>query len=226
MSHRCFATEDLAAVAVLPPADPRRREAEACPRCAGLLAAVTAFLAGDPQLPAAEREQAERRLAAASAARIGAPAGGSARWPRAAAPRWRLGTGLALATAAGVAMVALLSPDAPVPGGPSGTVRGGGQVGGPAPIAEVAVADTLGPGLPAGSLRLTWPPVAGADRYEIVVIGADLDTLGTLGPWPGPPGVVAAGLLEAAPDGAFARVRALAGGAAVAESRLVPLPAR
>lgn len=215
MSHRCFATEDLAAVAALPPADPRRREAEACPRCAGLLAAVTVFLAGDPQLPAAELAQAERRLAAVRAPR-----------PRAAVSRWRLGAGLALATAAAVATVVLLPPHAPDAGGPSGTVRGGGQVSGPAPIAEVAVTDTLGPGLPPGSLRLDWPPVAGAHRYEIVVIGADLDTLGTLGPWPGPPGVVAAGLLEAAPDGAFARVRALVGGAAVAESRLVPLAAR
>ncbi len=230
MSHRCHAAEDLAALVGLPADDPRRRDVEACPRCAGLLAEVTAFLAGDPELPSDELARAERHLAASLAACAADAAAGTTTVPaappsrrRLADGRWRLGAGLALATAAVLALVALLPPE---PTAPSGQVRGGGHVTGAALLGPVTVADTTATGLPAGSLRLDWPAVADADRYQIVLIGAALDTLGTVGPLTAPPAVVDGDLLAAATDGVYARVRALAKGATLAESRLVPLTAR
>ena len=220
MAHRCCDDNQLAALGALPPDDPRRREAAACPRCGSLLAALDAFLAGDDSLPGDDVRRADAqltefvtgRLAPAARGRAGGASARIAPWQR-----WGLGAGLAAAAA----LVLMLVIDAPTgPSGPSGTVRGGGT--NPAVIGEVTVAE--GGGALAG-VELRWPPVDGAALYEVIVFSAALDTLAVLGPLDEPTAEVPGALL-AAGDGAFCRVRALAAGAAIAVSGLQALTAR
>lgn len=220
MSHRCCDGNELAALGALPPDDPRRREAAACPRCGSLLAALDTFLAGDDGLPADEVQRAGARLsefvtgqlAPAARKRSGGTAGRLAPWQR-----W--GAGAALAAAA--VLVLTLVVDVPLgPNGPSGTVRGGGAI--PAVIDGVSIAERSGART---GFDLRWPRVDGAEQYEIIVFSAALDTLAVLGPFDQPAAEVPDGLL-AAGDGAFCRVRALAEGAAIAASGLQALTAR
>lgn len=205
MKHRCLDLEDLAALALLPRDDARRREAAACPRCDSLMAAAEAFLAGDAAIPEVELAEAGRRLGAAAPTFARRPS-------RSVRTRIRRAGAVIAAVAAVVAAVVVFLPaERPAP---SGTVRGGGHVTGPAALGPVTVAAV--PSDPAGR-RLDWPPVAEADRYDVVLFSADLDTVAVVAAPDGPPVTVTSA------GAAFARVRALAGGAPTAESPLVPL---
>ena len=221
MSHRCCDDNELAALGGLPPDDPRRREAAACPRCGSLLAALDAFLAGDDELPGDEARRAEGRLTEFVTGQLAPEVrrrSGGATGQRAPWQRW--GAGAALAAAA--ALVLMLVIDVPLgptgPTRPSGTVRGGGA--NPAVIGGITVA--VRSGEPAG-FDLGWTAVAGAGHYEVIVFSAALDTLAVLGPADEPNVLVPEGLLA---DGAFCRVRALSDGAAIAVSGLHALPKR
>ena len=220
MAHRCCDDNQLAALGALPPDDPRRREAAACPRCGSLLAALDAFLAGDDSLPGDDVRRADAqltefvtgRLAPAARGRAGGASARIAPWQR-----WGLGAGLAAAAV----LVFMLVTDLPLePRGPSGAVRGGGT--NPAVIVEVTVTARDGE---QGDLGLNWAPVAGAEQYEVVVFSAALDTLVVLGPLDEPAVVVPGGLLSP-DDDVFCRVRALAAGVAIAASGLQALAAR
>jgi len=205
MTHRCLDLESLAALAALPADDPRRLEAAACPRCDSLMAAATAFLAGDETIPEAELADAERRLAAAVPSF-------TRRAPDARRSRLqRLGAVVAAVAAVVVAVLVLVPSGPPTP---SGTVRGGGHVSGLPELGPVTVS-AVSP--ESATHRLDWPAVAAADSYAVVLFAADLDTIATVGVPSGPPVAVDD------PAAAFARVRALAGGTPVAESALLSL---
>jgi hypothetical protein len=233
MSHCCFDDDELAVICSLPPDDPRRGEACACPRCDSLLTAMSAFLAEDEGLPAAERRRADRRLSAFISERLVAHAGpGRAGRPALAGgrtgesrrsrtmPRWRLGAGLAAAAAAVLLIITQMPPG---PTDPSGTLRGGSSPAGAAIVGEVVVSAAKDG--PPGSLRLSWPPVPEADRYLVLVFTATLDTIGIIGPVAEPTAMVESGLLgQVGADGAFCRIQALSGGLAIGASRLQRLP--
>lgn len=223
MTHRCLPDGMLAEVAALPPDDPRRAEAEACPRCGAQLAALRAFLAGDPEIPTAESAAADRVLAEFVATRIVSrpPPAGPARRPvqrpRSFAPR-RLA---AMASVCAVVVLALIltretGDPAPI----------GARLRGEAPVAGAAgiVLQSTGPTAD-GGFELNWRPVAGADHYVVEVFSGDLDTLAVLTPLSRPSARLAAGLLRApaAAGGVLVRVVALAGDRRLAVSPLRPL---
>ncbi len=187
MEHRCLELAELAALLDVPPDDPRRASVAACPRCDSLLRAGAAFLAGDDALSAGERARAEQVLAATLAARLGAedsgvPAGerpaGSARTARARVrSRRRAGWGWGLGLAAVLAGTMILTVRDPgFPAGPTGVLRGGTSTAG----AEAGLLVTVAGPAADGTVRLTWPAVAGAVAYRIELYTAALDTVAVL----------------------------------------------
>jgi hypothetical protein len=226
MTHRCLPDGMLAEIDALSPGDPRRAEAEACPRCGAQLAALRAFLAGDPEIPAAESAAADRALAAFVATRLGsrrpsaAPARPSGRRPRPFAPR-RLA---AMASACAiVALALLLVRDAGDPAPIGARLRGEAPAAGTAAI----VFQQAGPTADGGH-ELNWRPIAGADHYVVEVFSGDLDTLAVLAPLFRPTVRLAPGLLRspAATGGVLVRVMALAGDRRLAVSPLQALTGR
>ncbi len=194
MSHTCLRDEELFDAAASAENARLRREAEACPRCRARLAAFHEFLHPSGVPAGAKPEEADRRLAVAfdTPHRGGRPAGqpttspaGATSGPTGAAPRkaetpvswWRAtgGTrglrGLRLAWA-GAAIVVLIWA-----GHEAGVFeREGGH---PILLREdpggaSCVVETHAPVLDAGgAVRLSWSPVAGADRYDVVIHGED-----------------------------------------------------
>jgi hypothetical protein len=222
MSHRCTQPIELAALVALRADDPRRLEAMACPRCDSLLRAMDTFLEGDASVPPEELAQAKDALASALAAQhVRAPGQRVRRTERADRhnlPRWGWGLGLAAA----VAMVVYLgAPDQLRPARPSGTLRGGATA--PAldlPLSWASADDT-------GQLRLTWPAVTGATRYEVELYSAALDTIGAFTSVAGPSLTIdTAAFGPDGPAGALCRIRAYGAAGPAGASRLVPLPAR
>lgn len=187
MEHRCLEPSELAALLDVPPDDPRRATVAACPRCDSLLRAGAAFLAGDESLPSAELARAEQVLAGALAGRLASTGGAAAPTsaaggsPRASLARgrvprragWGWGLGLA-AVLAGTMFMVTREPG--VPAGPSGVLRGGA----PAPGVAAALTITAAAPAPDGTVRLTWPAVAGAGSYQVELYTAGLDTVAVL----------------------------------------------
>jgi hypothetical protein len=225
MSHRCLEEQELAALLDRPLDDAVRREADACARCASLLAAMSAFLAGDRNIPRVEVDWADLRLSAFVASRLTVVAAG--RPPRRVRvagflerPLWPWGAGVAAVAALLVLIIGQ------VPGtstAPSGTLRGGTSAPDSLFVGEI-VLTAAGEGSPDG-LRLDWPPVPRADHYQVILFTAALDTVGVLGPVAEPTVTVSGPLLKlGGPEGVLCRVRALADGVPVAASRLKKLP--
>ncbi len=232
MSHHCAGPAELARLAALPADDAQRLEAAACPRCDSLLRAQAAFLAGDPSIPADEADRARAALAA-RLAELAAPtakpaparrlrpspvAALPARRSRPAVPRWAWGAGLA----ATVALAILLgAPDGLRPVRPSGVLRGGAG----ATALDLPVAIDVDQGT--GQVRLAWPAVAGATRYEVELYTSDLDTIGAFTAT-GEPSVLVDGAAfgKDGPAGALCRIRAYRAEGAAGASRLAPLPGR
>lgn len=222
MSHRCAQPIELAALVALRADDPRRLEAMACPRCDSLLRAMDTFLEGDASVPPGELAQAKDALASALAAQHVRTPGLRGRRAdqssRHILPRWGWGLGLAAAVAM---VVFLVAPDQLRPVRASGTLRGGATA--PAldlPLAWAEADDS-------GQLRLTWPAVAGASRYEIELYSAALDTIGAFTAAAGPSlAIDPAAFGPDGPAGALCRIRAYGAEGPAGASRLVPLPAR
>jgi hypothetical protein len=234
MDHRCVEPMELAALLALPTDDPRRLEAAGCPRCDSLLRELAAFLDGDAALPELEKIRAERHLAGVLAGAMAVPTGRAAGAVSSVSGRrslgrsrrgrgWGWGPGLAAATAAGVLFILVREPLAPT--GPSGVLRGGSRTASEA--GELTV--TVTAGRSDGTVLLTWPAVAGADRYLVELFSAELDTLALYGPLSEPALEVDAARLRhdgagpGAAAGVLCRVRALGRDGGLAVSRLAGL---
>lgn len=226
MSHRCQPAETLAELLARPAGDPRRVEAEACPRCGALLAALRTFHGGDPRVPAAEADEADRVLAALLAAQGSVAArrdGRRTTVARAASGLWapRPRRLLAAVSAlAAVVVVAFLAREAGDPGSVGARLRGGADPAANGARATIALAPPSS--APGGGLVLDWTPVAGADRYVVELFTAALDTVAVLGPVSSARIEVPAGIVDSprAPGELLAKVRALANGRQVGASPL------
>lgn len=172
--------EDLAALAALPPDDPRRREAEARPGVAARLRAYEEFAAPGDLPPSEKLAEAEERLGALLEREIGVEIPGAVRarpparravlegsWLARllAPPRRPLLAAAVVIVVAGSGLVMTLGrrDSAPVyRGGETTGARGGWE------------ARLVSSPLPSGGVRLTWAPAAGADGYAVVFLSADL----------------------------------------------------
>ena len=232
MKHECSGPAELAALLDLPVEDPQRRAAHACARCDALLRAMTAFLDGDPTVPAAEAAAAEAHLAGALAGLLGqqAPAGARTkiahlppRQRRRGQSGWGWGLGLA-AVLTGIVILGTRPSWLPGDGspGPNGVLRGGEPVAG-APVDMAVTVVSSGE----GELAVSWPAVPGADHYQLELFTTALDTLAVLGPLPEPVATIAADLVagHSGPEGIGILCRGPAAGPAgqVAVSRLAAL---
>jgi hypothetical protein len=166
--------EDLAALAELPPDDPRRVAFERTPHGRALLAAYRSFAAGDESAPGARPDEAETALTALLHETISGGPGAAGGAASAAAPvrvlrpaRWS-GWASGLAAAAALAVVAglWLARDAerPQPARQRGAV------------ADSTAAAFVGHAvrLPDGVVELQWERRAGADGYEVEFFDAGL----------------------------------------------------
>lgn len=225
MTHRCLPDGMLGETLALPLDDPRRAAAEACPRCGARLAALDAFLAGDPDLPADEAAAADRALAEFVATGLG-PRPQPPQPPRPARAARRFAPRHFAATAslcAAVALAVLLARDAGDPAPIGARLRGEAPVAGAAAIELVQGGPTAD-----GGRALNWRPVAGADHYAVALFSGDLDTLAVLAPLARPTVTLDPALLRAAAaaGGALVRIEALAGDRRLAVSPLLPLSVR
>jgi hypothetical protein len=185
-------------------------------------------------LPDAEKIHAERHLAGVLAGAMAVATKRSAGAASAVGGRrtlgrsrrgrgWGWGLGLAATTAAGVLFLVAREPLAPT--GPSGVLRGGSRAASGA--GELTV--TVTAGRSDGQVLLTWPAVAGADRYRVELFSTELDTLAVYGPLFELALVIDAvrlrddGTGPGAAAGVLCRVRALGRDGELAVSRLAGL---
>lgn len=179
--HECFGPEDLDALLEAPPGDPRRTEAEACPRCATNLASYARFLSPKTH-PGADLDDARRRLRTFVEREIeGGQAGEPnqvsdpkrrpvrlrAWWPRQlAGPVWA-----AAAIVVAIGAVALFRSQM---GGGRDVLRGG-----PAPRegASGVIESFPAAALPSGSWQLRWRTAPNAVRYEVELLTVALESL-------------------------------------------------
>lgn len=170
---RCIPIEELARVRDLPEGSPERVHAAECPRCRARLLALAEFERGDAALPeVAGAGRAHAKLDAlidslTSPAPAGAPAGARAERPESwlarlfAPPAARFAG--AFAVLALVAASAWLVARGPASRTPSAVVRG-----------EAGTSQALAVRATATGWELAWPPVPGADRYDVVFLDASL----------------------------------------------------
>jgi len=150
--------EELEKIPALSSDDPRRIDAERCPRCAARLAALRLFNDLSRPAPGADPEDAERRLKELLApGRL--PRNGRR---RILSRRWWL-----LVPAAAVVLLMFVLPrDASKHASPP-VLRGETQLSSALPRGEGGwTAD--------GSLDLSWPPFDGAEQVEVVFFALDL----------------------------------------------------
>jgi hypothetical protein len=247
MTEPCHTLEELAAVAELPPGDPRRAHLDACPRCRASLRSYREFM--EPaELPAEARSQwARERLAATlerevagSGAEPGlefAGAGAAPSWERTglgtvvqrALARLRSGGSPALWPALAAVTVALLlvivmpsgvlrrAPTAPALRGPEGQARN--TWGGAARL------------LDSGATVFTWREIPGPERFAVLLYGPDLGEIARFDaardtflivPPAGP--LAGDGDRRMPPGARFYRIVGLRGGEEYARSGLLRLP--
>lgn len=178
---RCIPVEELGRVRDLPSEAPERRHAEHCPRCHARLLALAEFERESVLPEAAGAAAAHARLDASIDALLGPePAAASARPVRDPGPGWlaRLFAPPALRFAGAFATLALVAavawwfgraPEAPAPAGVR-MERGSEAAAGAAHVRRIA-----------GGWQVTWAPVAGAQRYDVVVLDANLRELARIG---------------------------------------------
>lgn len=171
MDSRCIPIDELARVRELPAGSPERVHAEGCSRCRAALLALAEFERADEALPAeAGADRARARLdAVIESLATGEPAlpGASPASPRREGPGWlaRLFAPPALRFATAFAVVAVVAASAwMLARGPADRLQRGESVS--AGAASVRAVD--------GGWRLSWPPVEGADAYDVVFLSADL----------------------------------------------------
>jgi hypothetical protein len=198
MGHICLRDEDLAAAVALPADDPARRRWNVCARCRARVAAFAEFLQPSVTGTGPEWDEADARLAAVLESEIlGRPVterapvgnrnepgprplpGGSGSsgpgWTAGPAQRffrWALSPSRRPAAALGVLAVILITIQGirllDRPKGDEIILREG-RVG-----SAVAIESGEVKRLSDGALSLSWSPVEGADRYEVVVYGEEL----------------------------------------------------
>jgi hypothetical protein len=246
VTHRCLAMDELESVRTLSPADPRRREIEACPRCRQSLLAYVEFLEDRSAPPDVDRESAAAHLrqafaraleeaadtavatppapslpAAEPLARVARRVDRAWGWPRFRAP-------MAWATAAVVVVVGL----AFYSGERWRRPAGGEDVLRTAPDSAKHMAgrpSLFEPRPVSSGVELRWTSTQGADAYRVVFLGEDLSQLARLDAGPDTLAVLRPGSL---PPGLFAgrtvawQVEALQGGYAIgsSETSLVRIP--
>ena len=196
-----------------------RGHVEGCARCLAWRREHEAFLAGDPAIPAAERDAAHARLTAFTRELTGVDAPvAAAREPGRGffarhlaplfAPPLRLAGALAVIAIVSAVMVARREPS---PARIGEATRG-----------ERAVATATANFDAQGRLQLRWEPVAGADDYAIELLDVTMAPV-----WTGDTTATAFGVDPAvAPNAAYARVVAKRRGDRLRELAPVPLPAR
>lgn len=174
---RCIPVEELGRVRDLPADAPERRHAEHCPRCHARLLALAEFERESVLPAAAGASAAHARLDAAIDAMLGPDATPApARRTRTPEPGWlaRLFAPPAVRFAGAFATLALVAAAAwwfgraPEPPAPA-TVRmerGGDAAAGAAHVRRVG-----------GGWEVAWAPVADAQRYDVVVLDANLREL-------------------------------------------------
>jgi hypothetical protein len=154
-----------------------------CPRCRALLAQHRAFLESEAGAVAPTSSQLADADASLAAALEREMSGGRASQPAAASPRtlvaepraswWQALFAPALRPAWGFAAVLVVA------GGVYLSVRPDvqrGEVRGDSPVSTAVT--TLAPVASEGVVTLSWEPVAGADRYDVVLLSQDLSELG------------------------------------------------
>ncbi len=167
----CIPAAELAALAGLPDADPRRRHVEACARCRAAWLEYRDFMDGDaagaPGMPASASVSAARvDLDRAIATACAPPRRRALRGLRVVAP---------LAAAAVAAIVFLAPRDQPGPTRPApGVLRGDAAPAAPA----LHAARTL----PDGTMELRWGALAAAGSYHLRFLGTDGAVLGETSP--------------------------------------------
>ncbi|MCP4573781.1 MAG: hypothetical protein GY838_15590 [bacterium] len=199
MTEHCPSVEELGDLRGLSADDPRAVHAAACPRCQALLAALDSFL--DPTDPptTSDLPDARTRLDAALEQEIH---GTSTNVVRPQPHFWTPFRVRTVAAAAAVLLVAvgltLVDKDPWIPGSDP-VLRGGDETAAPFPcVVEV---------LDSGDHRLSWPTVAEADAYTVVVFSADLEELARL-----EAGASVTMEVATPADAAFCHVLALRGG--------------
>lgn len=227
MSERCFPVEDLDEVVASPPGDPRRRHADGCPRCRGLIVSYKRFMSGAGLPPELDVSETDARLAEAVDREIFGPAR-----PRPSPSRdfletlrGRLSVRVAVAALALAVVVIMGIREAShlMPGDRDHIVlRQAPRTSHAAIAAEVEATGT-------GPWRFAWSPVEGADRYAVVLLGADLIERARFETGPETTFVVDAGELPARLEAEAAvlwRVVALRGQDEIAHSPTRLLPGR
>jgi hypothetical protein len=221
MNHRCVEHSELAAISRLPEDDPRRREADECPRCAARLAQYVEFMDGfvppEGDMEGADARLAEfmddvfdRQLSGAGSAPETPERTGFFDWlGRLLLPRPALaGAAVLLVVVVAVTVWKPWSTDPPV-------LRNDVPAG-----QETAAVVTLPPSTADdGSLVLSWEPLEGADGYRIRIRSQELAELAVFGPIPGTSFTLDSGLLPPdAPDTVWWEVIATSGGDEIARS--------
>lgn len=181
MSGPCVAIDELARVAALPEGDPERRHLDTCDRCQARLAMLCRFESpGDPPA-AAGVERAHPHLVATierlSRGEVPAHSERRARPPAGRILRVRhLVPALGWVVAAGLLVVAgivLLRPQ-----GSHGLMRGESGV---SPGMRSGFASHPATAVD-GRMSLSWDPMPGADRYQVVFFDGALREIGRLAP--------------------------------------------
>jgi hypothetical protein len=160
----CIAMEALGTLDSLSSDDPTRRHVAQCARCSAMLVAYREFMRADAPR-AAHMTDADARLASFIAHRVeGVEAGGASRrfgrWFD--LPNFRFA-----AIAAGLVIVALAVARFMPPRTDHVILRGDAHS---AFTTETRV-------LSVNAINLSWSPVADADAYEVIVLGADLSEI-------------------------------------------------
>ncbi len=233
MSERCHTEAELAALTDVRPGDPRRAHVDGCPRCRARLVEYHAFIAAPPEVPARDLQDADARLGTfldrevAGAVVRSHPASDSLgerlrAWWRSPVAAPALAMASVLVLAGGVALVTIVM-RAPR-GGPAAVPEESVMRGDEADVLRLAVQARA----PEGGARLRWSAVPAAERYEVQVFSATLEPLTRLDAARDTVFVFAPERLAAIAhdETLLVSVRALRGGAPLAESRLEPLIVR
>jgi hypothetical protein len=179
----CPPLEELEAVLRLPPADPRRRHVEDCPRCRARVLTFLEFIEPPGDVPLAVLHEAESRLDGMLKRELalegGRRTGASGSFPRRHAgwPPSRFVFPWAAAAFAVVALVLAVRALRPRGEAPV-LLRGSTEHVAPGAGAAPALRSAL---TPAG-LELSWSAVPGADAYEVRIYSPTLEEIARLRP--------------------------------------------
>jgi hypothetical protein len=177
MTAACPPLERLAEIAQLAPTDPRRAHLAECPRCRAQLALYQRFLDPGPVPAGADLADARGRISRSierEMTRAAAATGGTR--PRAsfrhvlaslARPAWKPALALGAIALAGIAILNWTGIYPPA-GNEEPTYREQGNAGAEVPVLSEPTCEAD------GSVVLHWTACVGADSYEVILYGTDL----------------------------------------------------